>query len=96
MLAAFKARGVSPSLPRSGVSGLPSAPHPAYLVCTLLQFVFAIAVFAPLAEMAGWDYGPAVLALLTGISAMVLATLWIVGMVCFGGRIGRSWHGSLC
>lgn len=63
-----------------------------YLVLTLLQFVFAIAVFAPLAEMAGGDYGPAVFALATGISAMVLATLWIVGMVRLRGGSGCIRH----
>jgi len=38
-------------------------------------------VFSPLAEAAGYGYGPAVFALVTGISAMVLAALWIVGLV---------------
>ena len=44
-----------------------------------MQLVFAICAFAPIAQSAGWpraDY-----ALFTGITAMLLALLWIVGMV---------------
>ena len=75
----------SKAIPAVRLAPAPSSPlHPK------LQLAFAICAFAPIAEAAGFassiDY-----ALFTGITAMLLALLWIVGMVRRG---SEGWLGK--